>query len=508
MKSRNVLAAKGLAVFTFVMGGCPPLHAQPDKKPPNIIFILADDMGIGDAGAYNPDAKFPTPHIDRLAKEGMRFTDAHAPAAICVPSRYGLLTGRYPFRSWSGKNEKTVMRGEQEWVHYGFPLLRGEEDKTTLASLLKSKGYNTACFGKWHLGMERFPDSNGVLNYAPVLYGFDTYFGNDAPEQPPYAFVENDRFVTAPTLQIEEHMGTDVTNPKSQGEHWYAGEAAADWEFIDCLPTINRKAVDYIKQNANADKPYFIYLSYPAPHAPWMPLEPFKGKSGAGQYGDWMMTMDWFVGQVLETLDATGTADNTLVIFSSDNGPVWYPEDIKRFDHRAVGHLRGMKGALHEGGHRMPFLVRWPEKVKAGTISDELVCFTDMMATFADIVGSPMPDDAGEDSFSILPYLLGTTPRGPVRRDLVHSHNGVYTLALRQGDYKLILPHWVYKIKDRSIEPAHLVDTRAKRFPDIVELYNLRNDPSEQQNLIDEMPEKAQALFQSLVENVKRGRSR
>ena len=314
--------------------------------------------------------------------------------------------------------------------------------------------------------------------------------------------------MTNPTEQIKEQMGTDVTNPKSQGAHWYKGEASPDWNFVDCLPTINRKAVDYIRQNAKTDKPYFMYLSYPAPHAPWLPIEQFKGKSGAGQYGDWMMTVDWCVGAILDALEATGAADNTLVIYSSDNGPVWYPEDIKRFDHRACGNRRGMKGALHEGGHRMPFLVRWPKQVKAGTTCDELVCFTDMMATFAAIVGCRMPDDAGEDSFSILPYLLGGKPQEPVRRDLVHSHNGVYTLALRQGDYKLILPHWLYKIKDRTIEPEHLVDTRSKGYPEIMELYNLRNDPSEKHNLIDDMPEKAQALFESLVDNVKRGRRR
>jgi arylsulfatase A-like enzyme len=490
------------------MGEFSPLLGQQDEHPPNIIFILADDMGIGDAKCYNRESKIPTPHIDRLAKEGMRFSDAHAPGSICVPSRYGLLTGRYPFRKWLGKNERMVKRGKREWVHYGLPNLRGEENKTTIASLLRSNDYSTACFGKWHLGMGRFPDRSGVLQGAPINYGFDYYFGIDAPEQPPYAFVENDRFVTKPTEKIEEQMGTDVTNPKSQGAHWYGGEAAPDWKFIDCLPTINTKAIDYIKQNAVTDKPYFMYLAYPAPHAPWMPLEQFKGKTGAGQYGDFMMTVDWCVGKVLEALDATGTADNTLVIYSSDNGPVWYEADIKRFDHRASGNRRGMKGALHEGGHRMPFLVRWPGKVKAGKTCGQMVCFTDMMATFADIVGSQMPHDAGEDSFSILPYLLGTSPQGPVRRDVVHSHNGVYTLALRQGDYKLILPHWIYKIKDRTIEPEHLVDARSKRYPEIAELYNLKDDPSEKKNLITHMPEKAQAMFKSLAGNIKRGCSR
>jgi arylsulfatase A len=195
------------------------------------------------------------------------------------------------------------------------------------------------------------------------------------------------------------------------------------------------------------------------------------------------------------------------VVFSSDNGPVWYRTDIERFNHRASGNRKGMKGALHEGGHRMPFLVRWPEKVKAGTTSDELVCFTDMMATFAEIVGCEMPDDAGQDSFSILPYLLGESPQGARRHDLVHSHNGVFTLALREGDYKLILPHWIYIIKDRTISPDRIVDTGSNRIPEIFELYNLSDDPSEERNLFSVMPEKAQAMFDSLVANIRRGSS-
>lgn len=508
MKSRISIAGIAFVVLAHATGSLSILCAQQEFHPPNIIFILADDMGIGDPTCYNPDSRIPTPNIDRLAEEGMRFTDAHAPGSICVPSRYGLLTGRYPFRKWWGVNEKKVKKGKREWVHFGPSNLKGEEGTTTIASLLRSNHYNTACFGKWHLGMEHSPGESGALSRTPIDYGFDFYFGIDAPEIPPYAFIENDRYVIPPFEEIEEQMGTNVSNPKTQGAHWFGGEAAPGWKFIDCLPTINERAIDYIQRNAETEKPYFMYLSYPSPHAPWLPLEQFKGKSGAGQYGDWVMTLDDCVGKVLETLDATETAANTLVVFSSDNGPVWYKSDVEQFDHRASGSLRGMKGALHEGGHRMPFLVRWPEKVKAGTTSEELVCFTDMMATFAEIVGSEMPDNAGQDSFSILPYLIGEDPRGATRRDLVHSHNGVFTLALREGDYKLILPHWIYTIKDRTIEPEKIVDPGSNRIPEIFELYNLREDPSEEKNLFTIMPEKAQSMFDSLVANIKNGASR
>jgi arylsulfatase A len=493
----------------FIITACCSATAFAERpSQPNIIFILADDLGIGDLKCYNEASRIPTPHLDRLAKTGMRFTDAHAPASICVPSRYGLLTGRYPFRKWWGEYEKTVQKANREWVHFGPSNLKGEEGTTTIASLLRSKDYSTACFGKWHLGMQHPADKSTTVTGTPIQFGFDYYFGIDAPEIPPYAFIENERYVTSPSAKIREQMGNNVSNPKTQGAHWYGGEAAPDWKFIDCLPTINQKAIDYIQRHAEKETPYFVYLSYPSPHAPWLPTKAFQGKSGAGQYGDWVMTLDDCVGKILETLDATGTADNTLVVFSSDNGPVWYKSDIERFDHRASGKCKGMKGALHEAGHRMPFLVRWPTKVDAGTTCDKLVCFTDMMATFAEIVDSEMPDNAGQDSFSILPYLLSEVPQRATRSELIHSHNGVYTLAFREGDYKLILPHWTYIIKDRTIAPEKIVDTSSNRYPEIFELYNLRDDPSEERNLFAVMPEKAQMMFDSLVENIKKGASR
>ncbi len=508
MKKRKNITSLFVAALAIVVSNFNLVLAKQENKAPNIIIILADDLGIGDTTCYNPDSKIPTPNIDRLANEGMMFTDAHAPASICVPSRYGLLTGRYPFREWSSKNERIRTRNGVEWVNYSSTNLRAHKGKTTIASLLKSNGYKTSCFGKWHLGISHVPDENGVLDYGPTDHGFDYYFGIDAPEIPPYAFIENNRFVVPPTDRIEEQLGVDVINPKAQGAHWYAGKASPDWDFNACLPTINQKSVDYIKENAKSEKPYFMYLSYPAPHAPWFPTEQFKGKSGAGQYGDYVMTLDWCIGKVLDALEATGTKDNTLVIFSSDNGAYWLKEDLERFDHRANLHYKGGKGSLYEGGHRMPFLARWPEKIKAGSTSDKLVCFTDMMATFAEMVGTNLPSDAGEDSFSMLPYLLDEKPQGLIRQDLVNAHYGVYTIALRKGDYKLILPYWVYKIKDRTIEPEQLVDTSSKRYPKIVELYNLKDDPSETKNLTSEMPEKAQEMFEALVSNIKKGKSR
>ena len=488
------------------------------KNKPNIIFILADDMGIGDASCYNPESKIITPNIDRLAKEGMMFTDAHAPGSICVPSRYGLLTGRYPFRKWSEKYERKIKRGDIDWIHFGLPNLRDEVGETTTASLLKKNNYRTACFGKWHLGIARSPDKDGKLSHSPIIYGFDYYFGIDAPAQPPYAFIENDRFVQDPTKLIPEQFKgpADDSNYETQGAYWFAGRASPDWDFTECLPTINKKAVEYIEKQKDSKDPFFMYVAYPSPHVPWMPIDKFKGKSGAGKYGDYMLTVDACVGDLLKALDKNKLSANTLVFYSSDNGPVSYVCSEKFFtlyqhnasQYNSSGILKGSKGSLDEGGHRMPFIARWPGKIKAGSTCDQLIGFTDMMATFAAIVGDKLPEDAGEDSFNFLPFMLSEEFTGTVRKDMVHSHCGCYNLAFRQRDWKLILPYWVYIIKDRTITPAHLVDTSGKHGLDAVELYNLKDDPSEKKNLADEMPEKAQAMFEALKANIEKGGSR
>lgn len=483
---------------------------QADDVRPNIVFILADDLGYGDVSFLNPDSKTDTPNIDRLAKGGLSFTDAHAPGSVCVPSRYGLLTGRYPFRTWTSDGEKKRERHGRVVSHFRAPMLIHDPKRLNLASLMKRNGYATACFGKWHQGLNWREAENGTLQTTPVDFGFDTYFGFDAPEQGPYAFIHNKRFVSPLTREITEQLGIDVKNPKAQGAHWYRGPASETWDFETCLPRLATKADDWIRQHAakSQPQPFFIYHSIPAPHAPWLPVPQFKGKSGAGQYGDYVMTVDAIVGQFLEMLEKHRLAENTLVIFSSDNGPVWYAEDVERFRHKAVGHLRGMKGALHEGGHRMPFFVRWPGHTPRGASCDELICFTDMMATFAAIVGDELPADVAEDSMNILPLLEGKQTIAPIRANMIHPNWGSYTLAIRQGDWKLVLPEWVYTVKDQEIVPDQVVATDGKGSQNNFQLYNLRSDPSEKTNLAAEHMDTVRELFAALKADIRRGRSR
>jgi len=433
---------------------------------PNIVFIFADDMGYGDPRCFNPNSKCPTPNIDRLAAEGMKFTDAHAPIGLCQPSRYGLITGRYPFRS-----DKCRLR----------------DDETTIATVLKSAGYRTAMVGKWHLGFKRPKGPGGrglvrdgdILRGGPVDHGFDYYFGIPASlDIPPYYYIENNRPVAAPTGHIDEHHSPDVR--RIQGAFWRAGGIAPGFKHADVLPKCRQKALALLDEHrkSHAAKPLLLYLAMPAPHTPWMPAPQYKGKSKCGDYGDYAAQVDGVVGAVLDKLDALGMADETLVIFSSDNGPVWYPADVARYGHRSVGPLRGMKADVWEGGNRMPFIARWPGHVKCGTASDETICFTDMMATFAEIARVKL-GQAGEDSFSILPVLLGKKLARPLR-DATILQAGNRMFAIRRGRWKLILG-----------ANSGGFSGRAKPGPDTPkgQLYDLSADLGEQKNLYDENPQ-------------------
>jgi arylsulfatase A-like enzyme len=345
---------------------------------------------------------------------------------------------------------------------------------------------------------------------TPVDFGFDYYFGFDAPEQGPYAWIENKRFVVAPTETIENHPGEDVTNPEMQGAHWFKGLAAPGWKFEGYLSPIAGKADEWLAKHASGDgsRPFFLYYAIPAPHAPWATANDFKGKSGAGQYGDYVMNVDAMIGQVIATLEKLKLKDNTLIFFSSDNGPVWFSQDIEKFGHRAAGPWNGMKGALTEAGHRMPFIASWPGKIKAGSTCGELICFTDMMATLASLLGEKLPDDAGGDSFDISPLLRGEKPAKPIRNVMVHVNYGSYTLAIREGDWKLILPEWVYVAKDGTITPDNIVETTGKGPTEKFQLYNLLADPGEKTNLFAQEPDKAKELFAALKADLARGKSR
>lgn len=511
MQQHTILAFAALWLMPLAA-----LHAADTPKTAgkaNVLILLVDDMGFGDPHCFNEDSKIATPHIDQLAREGMRFTDAHAGASICVPSRYSLLTGRMPFRNWNSdgvKRAKFQTLSALESLHFPQPQLQHEPQRLNLATLMKRQGYATACVGKWHQGMSAVAQADGTLKMTPVDFGFDYYFGFDAPEQGPYAFIENKRFVVAPTEIIEDHPGEGVTNPETQGAHWRKGPAAPGWQFEGCLSTIAGKADEWLAKLAarSGGEPFFLYYAIPAPHAPWATAGEFKGKSGAGQYGDYVMNVDAMIGRVLMTLEKLKLKDNTLIFFSSDNGPVWYREDITKFAHRAAGPWNGMKGDLLDGGHHMPFIASWPGKIKAGSTCGELICFTDIMATLAAVTGAKLPADAGEDSFDISPLLRGEQPAKPIRTGLLHVNYGSYTLAIREGDWKLILPIRVYAVKDGTITPDHIVETKGKGPTETFKLYNLRADPGEAANLFAQEPAKAKELFAALKADIGRERSR
>jgi arylsulfatase A-like enzyme len=457
---------------------------------PNVVFILADDLGYGDLSCMNADSKIKTPSIDRLAAEGMRFTDAHSASAVCTPTRYGILTGRYP---WRTRMKSGVLGG------FSPPLI--EARRMTVASMLKAQGYHTACFGKWHLGMnwpgadrsdaiKAEPGGNVDFTKAiaggPTAVGFDEYFGISASlDMPPFIFIHNDTTVGLPTVK----------------KKWVReGPAAPDFEAVDVLPTITAKAVEYIGARAKEGKPFFMYFPLNAPHAPLVPSKEFAGKSGISPYADFVLQVDSTVGQVLDALEKNGVAKDTLIIFTSDNGFSPAGNLKLQLDH---GHnpnyiFRGTKADIFEGGHHIPFVARWPGRVNAGSTCADVICLNDLMATAAEIVGAKIPDDAAEDSVSLLPDLLGTATK-PVREATVHaSIDG--SLAIRQGKWKLELcagsGGW-----SSPKTPKELAGLPA------VQLYDMTQDVGERRNVAAEQTEVVDRLTALLQGYIDRGRS-
>lgn len=466
-----------------------PLTADAAQQKPNIVIVLVDDMGYGDPACYNPQSKIATPHIDRLAGEGMRFTDAHAPGPLCHPSRYGLMTGRYPFRTditrWPTK-----------------PLI--EEGQTTIASMLQDQGYRTAMVGKWHLGfLENGYDQ--VLPGGPVDRGFNSFFGMRASTDiPPYFYIRDDHAVTSPSANIAANH-SEGWSP-TQGAFWREGAIAPDLELKSVLPKLTDEACAVIETHGGRPKderqPLMLYLALTGPHTPWLPEPQFVGKSGAGMYGDFAMMVDAQIGRVLAALEKADMTQNTLLVFTSDNGPVWRPADKERFAHDSSGGLRGMKGDAWEGGHRMPFIVRWPGRIKAGSVSGQTICFTDLLATFADICGTKLPANAGPDSFSFLPVLNGSHPSDqPIRGPIVMQAGSSSAMMIRSGDWKLINQLGSGGFSDpKTVEPAPGEPT--------VQLYNLAADRSETTNLAAQNPEKVKELISAMQANLERVRSR
>lgn len=493
-----------------------PASAEPHDKP-NIVFILADDMGYGDARCYNPDSKAPTPNLDRLAAQGMRFTDAHSPSSVCTPTRYAFLTGRY---CWRSRLKSGVLWG------FDKPLL--EDERITIPEMLRAteSQYATACIGKWHLGWvwtgkdgkpvsRRFPRNDGgqkalelvdftrPITGGPTEHGFDLYFGDDVPNFPPYAFIENDRVTSLPT-ELKPNSLFGDPGPMTPG-----------WDLQAVQPTITERAIRYIKSRDRRGEPFFLYMPLNIPHTPLVPNDPYIGKSQAGIYGDVVHQVDAIVGRVMQALDGANLADNTLIIFTSDNGSPARDGHQTSDDGRvrgatphsvtkAHGHVpnapwRGLKSDIWEAGHRVPHIVRWPGVVKPGSVSGQVVCHVDWYATFAQIHGMKLADDQAEDSFSLLPILKGVDK--PVRQSVIH-HSGNGTFAFRKGDWKLI--------------PGNLGSggfSRPGRVPPKQggpggQLYNLKDDPEEASNLWLQKPEKVNELLAELNAIRNAGRSR
>ncbi len=471
----------GLSLLLFI-----PMSSALHADNPNIVIIMVDDMGYGDPGCFNPESKIKTPNIDSIAKAGMRFTDAHAPGPLCHMSRYGLMTGRYPFRANVG-----------QWRTQ--PSI--DEGQTTIASMLKKQGYRTAMVGKWHLGFVENGYEN-PLPGGPVDVGFDSYFGIRASTDiPPYFYIRGDKAVQPPTKKIEARASDGWSS--IQGEFWRKGLIAPDMELKDVLPRFTDEAIKVIADHGKSDreKPLMLYLAYPAPHTPWLPSPEFVGKSQVSMYGDFAEMVDAMIGRVLTALDDQKLSDDTLLVFTSDNGPVWYEEDVKRFNHDSSGGLRGMKSDAWEAGHRMPFIVRWPGKIESGTTNSQTICFTDLMSTFASITGYDLNEEDGPDSFDFSKSLLeSASKQAPSRKSLV-MRSGSGMMTVREGDWKLIagLGSGGFS-KPRRVKPEPNGPTG--------QLYNLADDPSESKNLFLEKPEKVRRLQTMLEDVVAAGRHR
>ncbi len=422
------------AAATLLAACSPPDSSNaPSPEQPNILLILADDLGYGDLGAYNRDSRIPTPNLDRLASEGMRLTDAHSPSSVCTPTRYALLTGRY---AWRSPLKSGVLHGRSTALI--------EPGRLTLPSFLQSNGYATAGIGKWHLGLgaDLDPDDDepGRTDYGaplrpgPLTVGFEHYFGIPASlDMEPYLYIEDEGMFEAATETVE---ASSMRRYGGDG-YWRAGDIAPGFDFLQVTPTLFERASSYIRQRAAADdgRPFFLYLPLPSPHTPWMPLPEFEGSSGAGIYGDFVAQVDAGIGRLLADLDAMNLAGDTLVLFTSDNGAHWLSNDIEETGHRANGSLRGQKADIHEGGHRVPFIARWPGRIPAGSVRSELAGLLDIFRTVASLLGRQLPAGSAEDSVDLWPVLRADADTPPPRRSLIHhSARGMFALRFDEID--------------------------------------------------------------------------
>jgi arylsulfatase A-like enzyme len=464
------------------------MATQRNSSKPNIVYIFADDMGYGDLSCLNGESKIHTRRMDQIAAQGMVFTDAHSSSAVCTPSRYSLLTGRYNWRS-------TLKQG----VLYGYSDHLLEEGRMTVASYLRDHGYYTACVGKWHLGMDWHRtgsrpsdvDYSKPLRGGPIDVGFDYFFGISASlDMPPYVYIENDRVTALP----DHETGNDDVKA-----FWRKGPTAPDFDHEEVLPRCTKKAVDIIVDRAQEDEPFFLYVPLPAPHTPILPLSEYQGRSGTNAYGDFVLQVDAGVGALLDALETQGVAENTIVIVSSDNGcsPRADFDELASVGHNPSYVFRGHKADIYEGGHRIPLLIRWPERIRPGSRCDQTVCLSDLLATCVELMGETLPDDAGEDSVSNLSLWDGSPE--PVREATVHhSINGSF--SIRKGKWKLEMcpgsGGWSYPRpgSDTDDLPA-------------IQLYDLDVDIGERTNCYSDHPHVVDELKELLTAYVRDGRS-
>ena len=467
---------------------------------PNVVIILADDLGIGDVSAYNEHSAWETPNIDRMAANGMSFADAHTGSAMCTPTRYGIMTGRY---AWRTSLKRAGYNG------YSTPMI--EDERFTIAELFKGEGYQTAIVGKWHMGwnwslkgkqMETFDDRTvPVIDFSkpikngPESQGFIYSYGTIASlSSPPFVWVEN----SMPTA-----LPSEISVNYDEKAFWRKGPKADDFDHVEVLGDITDRSIQYIGQQSQNEAPFFLYVAMTAPHAPIIPKSEWIGKSKVSAYGDFVLQVDYEAGRILNAIEANGIAENTLVFFTSDNGQSpradFDDDELPLANHKGSYIYRGKKFDIFEGGHRVPFIASWPGKIKRGSTSDEVICTTDFMATAAEMLDVELKDDTAEDSISFLPVLLGEKYTQPLREATVH-HSSEGRFAIRQGDWKLILwpgsGGWAFPATEEDMKGL-------PRF----QLYNLAKDPGEMTNLESKYPERVKSLKALLTQYVQEGRS-
>ena len=490
----NSAFQRNIATFFFFIGfGFQnQLFAQRNNLP-NIVFILLDDLGYGDVSILNPNSKIQTPNIDTIGKQGIVFTDAHSNSSVCTPTRYGILTGRY---CWRTSLQQGVLDG------YSEPII--PKDRLTIASLLKRYNYSTACIGKWHLGWNwakkegnsQAVDFGQPISNGPLSLGFDYFYGfSGSLDMPPYVYVENNLPVSIPTKMTE--------NPVKL-HFWRKGETSSDFDHGQCLPFMTKKAIDYIDEKSKAGNPFFLYYAMPSPHTPILPTKEFEGKSGLGDYGDYVMEIDHLVGDIVKSMKERKIFEQSILIIASDNGcsPAAGTTELEKLGHYPSAGYRGYKADIFDGGHRVPFIISWPAFVKSGRINNQLICTTDFMATFAEMTGYQLKDNQGEDSFSFYSSLIRKSLQIRNRKDIVH-HSYYGNFSIRKDDWKLLLtPYsggWSF--------PMQGVDDSIARKMPAMQLYDLKSDMGEKNNVMKKYPGKVEELENLMKKYVSTGRS-